>query len=330
MFLIGGTDIAARTQAMRLFDPAHPLREQGVLRLDPPVPGAPGPAGALSISREHLSLFSTGAARKPDYAVDFPARRLATALDWSDLVLQPEVLEQLNHVAAWLEHERAIMDGWGLGRVLAPGYRCLFYGPPGTGKTLSVALLGKRSGLDVYRIDLSMIVSKYIGETEKNLAGVFDQAAHKNWILFFDEADALFGARGGGGTANDRYANQEVAYLLQRIETCPSLVILATNLKGNLDDAFSRRFQSMVGFVRPDALQRERLWRGVLVPPLSCDDTVDPRALAEKYDLVGGAIVNVVRHAAISAMRRSGPNAINQSDLIAAISSELRKEGRTL
>jgi SpoVK/Ycf46/Vps4 family AAA+-type ATPase len=273
-------------------------------------------------------MLATGAAPKPDYAPDFPARRLTTRLGWDDLVLSPEVMDQVEHIAAWLAHERRILGDWGLGRSLAPGYRALFYGPPGTGKTLTAALLGQRAGLDVYRIDLSMVVSKYIGETEKNLAGVFDQAAHRNWILFFDEADALFGARSNGTSSNDRYANQEVAYLLQRIEDCPSVVILATNLKSNMDDAFLRRFQSLVGFSRPDAGQRERLWRGVLSGSVPVAPDVALDAIARDHQLVGGAIVNVVRHAAVSALRRDRP-AIGHDDLVAGIASELRKEGRT-
>jgi SpoVK/Ycf46/Vps4 family AAA+-type ATPase len=237
-------------------------------------------------------------------------------------------MDQVGHIAAWIAHEQRILDVWGLRRTLAPGYRALFYGPPGTGKTLTAALLGQQAGLDVYRIDLSMVVSKYIGETEKNLAGVFDQASHRNWILFFDEADALFGARTAATTSNDRFANQEVAYLLQRIEDCPCLVILATNLRGNIDDAFSRRFQSLVGFTRPDAAERGRLWRGVLSGDVPLADDVSVEALAS-HALVGGAIVNVVRHAAVTALRR-GRDCIGQDDLLGAISCETRKEGRTL
>ena len=284
--------------------------------------------GALEVSQDLVALLTHGQRRKPDYSTDFPARRLTTKLSWDDLVLAPEVSDQLEHIAAWLEHESTILGDWGLERSLAPGYRALFYGPPGTGKTLTASLLGKRAGLDVYRIDLSMVVSKYIGETEKNLAGIFDQAESKNWILFFDEADSLFGARTSASSSNDRHANQEVAYLLQRIEVCPSLVILATNLRSNLDDAFSRRFQSLVGFTRPNASQRLRLWQGILDGNVPLHPDVDLEGLAKDHDLVGGAIVNVVRHASISALRR-GRKAVTQDDFRAAIASEVRKEGRT-
>ena len=328
LFLIGGTNLADRARAMQLFDPDNAMRRHGLVNLGKRLAGAGLLTGALEVSQDLVALLTHGQRRKPDYSTDFPARRLTTKLSWDDLVLAPEVSDQLEHIAAWLEHESTILGDWGLERSLAPGYRALFYGPPGTGKTLTASLLGKRAGLDVYRIDLSMVVSKYIGETEKNLAGIFDQAESKNWILFFDEADSLFGARTSASSSNDRHANQEVAYLLQRIEVCPSLVILATNLRSNLDDAFSRRFQSLVGFTRPNASQRLRLWQGILDGNVPLHPDVDLEGLAKDHDLVGGAIVNVVRHASISALRR-GRKAVTQDDFRAAIASEVRKEGRT-
>jgi SpoVK/Ycf46/Vps4 family AAA+-type ATPase len=171
-----------------------------------------------------------------------------------------------------------------------------------------------------------MIVSKYIGETEKNLANVFDQARHKNWILFFDEADALFGKRTQVSSSHDRFANQEVSYLLQRVEAHPGNVILATNLKGNIDEAFARRFQSLINFPMPDAEQRQTLWRGMLRERFAPD--VDLKALAQKYELSGGAISNVVRFGAISALRQ-GRDQIQTNDLVQGVIKELRKEGRT-
>src|SRR5204863_2251929 len=133
-------------------------------------------------------------------------------------------------------------------------------GPPGTGKTLTAGLLGKEFNKDVYRVDLSQIVSKYIGETEKNLSKIFDRAEHKDWILFFDEADALFGKRTNVQSSHDKYANQEVSYLLQRVEDYAGLLILSSNFKNNLDDAFIRRFHEVVHFPLPDARQRLILW----------------------------------------------------------------------
>ena len=221
------------------------------------------------------------------------------------------------------------MRRWGLERNVKPGYRSLFYGPPGTGKTLTATLLGKEAQVDVYRIDLSKIVSKYIGETEKNMANVFDQAQHKNWILFFDEADALFGKRTEGSSSNDRHANQEVAYLLQRIEDFPGVVILASNLKDNIDDAFSRRFQSAIYFPLPDGLQRRRLWENLFPGRRHLAEDVDLDRLAEDNILAGGALLNVASHAAMRA-EREGRKTICQDDLLRGIRKEFIKEGRAI
>jgi SpoVK/Ycf46/Vps4 family AAA+-type ATPase len=220
-----------------------------------------------------------------------------------------------------------ILTDWGLSKHVGRGYKALFYGPPGTGKTLTATLLGQRTGLDVYRVDLSMVVSKYIGETEKNLGLIFDMAAERDWILFFDEADALFGTRTATSSAHDRYANQEVAYLLQRIEDCESLVILASNLRSNIDDAFFRRFQSAVGFAQPTVAERLQLWRNIL-SSLPLDGDVSAKALAREHELTGAAISNIARHAAILALRR-GAVRLGAQDIQSAITAEMRKEGRT-
>lgn len=157
----------------------------------------------------------------------------------------------------------------------------------------------EKNNMDVYRVDLSMIVSKYIGETEKNLAGLFDLAENRNWILFFDEADALFGKRSSSNSSNDRHANQEVAYLLQRIEDFPGTIILATNLKSNIDEAFLRRFQSVVYFPIPTEELRSALWQSVLPKEWLGEDAERTIATAAQIELSGGMIVNIVRQAAI-------------------------------
>ncbi|OWQ84404.1 AAA family ATPase [Roseateles aquatilis] len=326
-FLLAGDRLRDRLALLDWFDAPHPLMAGGHLRLDTPPAGEPRLCGALLLSGEALQRLCTGAADKPDYSVNFPAKRITSTLDWDDLVLAPEVLDEVNQIRAWMTDGELLMRDWGLARALKPGYRALFHGPPGTGKTLTATLIGGKER-DVYRIDLSMVVSKYIGETEKNLARVFDQAQSRRWVLFFDEADALFGKRGAAQNANDHHANQEIAYLLQRVEDFPGVVILASNLRGNLDEAFSRRFQSMIHFPMPDGDQRLRLWRGMLHERhLGADVELEP--LARRYELSGGAIANVIRHAALAA-RRQGRDAVNQSELRAGIARELRKEGRTL
>jgi SpoVK/Ycf46/Vps4 family AAA+-type ATPase len=221
------------------------------------------------------------------------------------------------------------MNEWGMSRKLKRGFRMLFYGPPGTGKTLTASLLGKQMDMEVYRVDLSQIVSKYIGETEKNMGSLFDQAENRNWILFFDEADALFGSRTATSSSNDKHANQEVAYLLQRVEDYPGVVILASNLKGNIDEAFSRRFQSMILFPMPNADERHRLWKSIFSDKVVFDGKVDLFDIAEEYELAGGAIINVVRYASLKALSRN-TNMIELNDILQGIKREFRKEGKTI
>lgn len=325
--LLAGEDLAERFALRALFDEEHVFHRESLLRLEHDAPGEPFFSGALMMSAEAVERLTTGAVRKPDFSQSFPAKRVSTALTWDDLVLAPEVLDEIDAINGWIRHGSEILAESGLGRMLKPGYRSLFFGPPGTGKTLTAMLIGQTAGADVYRIDLSMVVSKYIGETEKNLSRVFDQAQHRRWILFFDEADALFGKRTGTSSSNDRYANQEVSYLLQRVEDFPGHVILATNLKGNIDDAFARRFQSLVHFPIPDAEQRVRLWQGLLRAPVQLDADVRLERLAERHELSGGAIANAVRHAALAA-RLAGRAAIRAADLDGGVLRELRKEGR--
>ncbi len=328
-FVLVGGDSTKRFEILALFDPDHFFAQRGILYVDDPAAGEPFFSGALRISGDYLRRLTSGASHKPDFSIGFPAKRVTTKLQWEDLVLAPEVLEEIENIKTWLRHESTIMDDWGLGKSLKPGYRSLFHGPPGTGKTLTATLIGASAGLDVYRIDLSMVVSKYIGETEKNLASVFEQAQNKRWILFFDEADALFGKRTQTANAHDRYANQQVSYLLQRVEDFPGVVILATNLKANIDDAFARRFQSLVYFAMPDAEERLRLWNVALAGGSRLAEDVDLEALAESFELSGGAIINVVRYAAIRALRE-GRCLIQQQDLLTGITKELRKEGKTV
>lgn len=326
LFTVAGADTAARIAAMELFEPDHPLATLAGLTLAHAEPGQT--TNRLEMAMHRVVALCDGTPPRPDFSPNFPAKRLTTKLNWDDLVLPSAIKDQLEHILAWLASRDEILDGWGMNRHFGRGYKALFSGPPGTGKTLTATLLGQRTDLDVYRVDLSMVVSKYIGETEKNLGLIFDMAAERDWILFFDEADALFGTRTNASTSNDRYANQEVSYLLQRIEECESLVILATNLRSNIDAAFFRRFQSTVEFFRPTAPERHQLWANVLrdvPPPLA----LDIKALAQEHDLSGASITNIVRHAAISAKRRSAKTLTND-DITAAIRAEMRKEGRTL
>lgn len=247
-FILAGEDVERRKEVVRLFSRGHWLYRKNILKLEGANEGEPLLSGQLRLSEEFLCRVMLDTEYKPDYSIGFPAKLITTGLEWKEMVVDYRVENELEEINTWITSHRVIMEEWRLSRYLKAGYRALFYGPPGTGKTLAATLLGKKNGMDVYRVDLSMIVSKYIGETEKNLARVFDMAENRNWILFFDEADALFGKRTSTNTSNDRHANQEIAYLLQRIEDFPGMVILATNLKSNIDEAFSRRFQAVIYF----------------------------------------------------------------------------------
>ncbi len=299
-FLLAGEDVERKKAVIRLFQREHWFYTQNILRLAGAGEGEPFLSGQLQVSEEFLSRVLLDRAYQPDYTIGFPAKRIATALQWEEMILDSNTLDALEEINTWIAHQHTILEDWGLKRILKPGYRALFYGPPGTGKTLAATLLGKKNGMEVYRVDLSMIVSKYIGETEKNLAKVFDLAGNRNWILFFDEADALFGKRTSTNTSNDRHSNQEIAYLLQRIEDFAGTVILATNLRSNIDEAFARRFQSTIYFPMPDESLRATLWRNMLPAQWLGESADDLISLAAETELSGGSITNAVRRCAIT------------------------------
>ncbi len=326
-FLLAGDALAARMRVQAMLAADGQLARENLLHLLPVQPPQPRLAGALWLPPEALARICGDAHPEPSYGADFPARRLQTALDWQDLVLPQAVLTQLEDLRLWVTHRHTLLADWGMAARYRPGYTALFHGPSGTGKTLTAALLGKLCGAAVYRIDLSLIVSKYIGETEKNLARVFDLAETRGWILFFDEADALFGKRTKVEDAHDRYANQEVSFLLQRIEDFSGVVLLASNLKSNIDDAFLRRFASVIAFPMPRAAERMRLWAESIPKALTLADTVDLAALAEAHEVTGGVIANVVRYACLQAAAR-GTTALSGDDLEAGLKREYLKEGR--
>lgn len=326
-FVLAANDLAMHIQIIDLFNQENTLAKFNMVKLVSEHTDEPSLSGILQISKECLSYCTNGAAYKPDYSPSFPAKRLTTKLDWEDLVLHADVMQEVDEIKDWIKFGNTLLNEWGMSNKIKPGYRTLFYGPPGTGKTLTAGLIGKSAGLDVYRIDLSMVVSKFIGETEKNLASVFDQAEQKNWILFFDEADSLFGKRTQTSSSNDKYANQEVSYLLQRIEDFDGVVILSTNIKANLDDAFSRRFQSMIHFPMPGPAERKQLWRNVFSEKTKLEKKLNIDEIAEKYELAGGAIINISRYASLQALKR-GDTVIQQKDVLTGIRREFAKDGK--
>jgi hypothetical protein len=329
LFLLGGSDLGTRIYYAHHFDLNHRLFSGGWLRREQMHSLEPLASAMVIPSREFIEILTLGRPGEPEFGASFPAQKIETERDWDELILPFDTKNDIQDIIAWLQHEEQVMSEWKLGEKLNPGFRCLFHGPPGTGKTFTATLLGKATGRDVYRIDLSMVVSKYIGETEKNLKAVFDKAQSRGWILFFDEADALFGKRTEVGDSKDRYANQEVSYLLQRVENFDGIVILATNNRDNMDKAFTRRFQVVVNFPMPSATERLRLWETGLPAACTLGSSVNLLAISDRYELSGGSIMNVVRHCALRAAMR-GKAHIEENDLIDGIRREYRKAGRIL
>lgn len=329
LFLLAGEDLEQRMEARKIFSEDHLFAKKRILWLEDVPEGEPHMSGRVILSQEFVDLIITGQVARPRYSMSFPAQLLETELEWDDLVLHDDTLTQIKELEVWVKHGATLMIEWEMHRQLKPGYRAIFYGPAGTGKTLTASLLGKYTHKDVYRIDLSMLISKYIGETEKNLANLFAKAENKEWILFFDEADALFGKRTNVRDAHDKYANQEVSYLLQRVESYNGLVILATNFKSNIDDAFSRRFQSIISFPAPGAEERTRLWKNAFPARVQLAEDINLRTLAQNHELTGAEIVNIVQYACLRALDGNREQ-ILYTDVYGGIKKEFQKEGRIL
>lgn len=327
MFLLAGQNLKMRGAASELFSTGHWFFTERILYLENVKSGEPKMSGKLILDDEWVEKLTTGKISPPALSLTFPASQLQTQLDWEDLILHPRTAAQIEDLHRWIRHSETLMDQYGLGKKLKPGFRALFHGPPGTGKTLTAMLLGKTTGHDVYRIDLSLVVSKYIGETEKNLGTLFDKARSKEWILFFDEADALFGKRTNVRDAHDKYANQEVSYLLQKIEDFPGLVILASNLKTNMDEAFTRRFQSIIYFPIPSVSERLQLWKNAFPEKMKLAKDVDIQSIAQQYELTGSAIMNIVQYACLRALDTKDKTLTLQM-IREGIEAELAKEGR--
>ncbi len=328
IFVLAGHSLERRISIMGLFDPDHVFFKFHMLHLHDVETDEPFTARRLDVCEDFLNQSLYSRPLDPLFGPGFPARKLESRLTWDDLVLDPFTREQLDELIAWLSFGDTLLTDWDLGRKLMPGYRCLFHGPPGTGKSLTAALLSQISKRRVYRIDLSMVISKYIGDTEKNLEKVFTQAEERDWILFFDEADALFGKRTQVSDSHDRFANQETSYLLQRVEVFPGVVILSSNLRSNIDEAFSRRFQSIIHFPMPDKNLRKQLWAGSFSPRSTLAADIDLDEIAAKYELSGGAIMNVIRFCSLMAMKRDSIE-ISRTDLEQGIYREFSKEGRS-
>jgi AAA+ superfamily predicted ATPase len=328
-FILAGNNIEERIRIQQLFLEEHFFYRHGILWLEPVKEGEPVMSGRIVTGQDWIDKILLNRETAPRFGLDFPARKIITNMVWDDLVLNQITRSQVNEISNWLKHHHLFSEDENLKRKIKPGYRVLFYGPSGTGKTLTAALLGKQFEKDVYRIDLSQIVSKYIGETEKNLENVFKKAETKNWILFFDEADALFGKRTNVQSSHDKFANQEVSYLLQRVEDFPGLMILASNFKNNMDEAFLRRFQSLVHFPMPNPAERLLLWQKSMPAGLKTANNVNLEELSKQYEFSGASVLNAVQFAALQSYVRND-GMIYHKDLLDGIRKEYLKEDRAL
>ena len=256
------------------------------------------------------------------------SRKINPGYRWPDIVLPRARLQQLRDICNYVKHREQVLGEWGFARkrTYGNGVSALFAGPSGTGKTMAAEIIAGELALDLYKIDLSTVVSKFIGETEKNLSRIFTEAETSNSILFFDEADALFGKRSEVKDSHDRYANIEVGYLLQRIEEYDGVVILASNFKKNIDEAFVRRLQFVIEFPFPGAAERRRIWDVVWPQEAPIDAEIDFDALAERYEITGGSIRNIALASAFLAAEDG--NVVNMEHLFNATQRELQKMGK--
>lgn len=324
-YILAKEDINYRLQIQDLFSPNHWFFKENILFLGDVKEGEPLMSGRIILQPEIVHLLFFGEKLKPKFGPNFPAQEVITKMEWEDLVVNETTHDQIHQIKLWLKHQNQLRHDWGMAKQIAPGYRSLFYGSSGTGKTLTATLLGKEFGKDVYRINLSQVVSKYIGETEKNLEKIFIQAENKDWILLFDEADALFGKRTQTKSSNDKYANQEVSYLLQRVENFNGLVILTSNFKNNIDDAFLRRFNSIIHFNKPTSEERLKLWKNCMPQKTKLKDHNILEVVSKNYELNGAQIVSAMAFACLQTLDRN-TTVIDSQHILKGIELEYSKE----
>jgi len=325
-FIFYGDSFESRFLLQSFFDHDHIFISDRILELYSQKSTNSFLTNSIRLNEEYFQLFTMGTPYKPGYSSNFPASLITTPLNWDELVLNKGTMDEVLMVNTWIENKSEIDSNEILSKKINKGYKCLFFGPPGTGKTLTASLIGKKNNKLVYRIDLSEVVSKYIGETEKNLARIFDIAENKDWVLFFDEAESLFSKRTGVQDSKDKHANQQTAYLLQRIENYNGLIILATNLKPNIDLAFSRRIQSVINFPIPNASERELLWINALNHIAELPSSFI-KEISKSYELSGGVIKNVIQYAWLISKKSKLP--INEKQILAGIRRELFKDGKS-
>jgi DNA polymerase III delta prime subunit len=318
---LAAAGIAAPADALEAVAASHPI---GLERVDAAVARLASADTRGTLTAGELRAAARAVAR---HQLGSLARMVPDVRAWEDLVLPAATVRQLREIAAAIEHRQRVLHDWGFGtRAGGRGMHLLFSGASGTGKTLAASVIAGEAGYALYAVDLARVVDKYLGETEKQLDRVFAEASAAGAVLLFDEADALFGQRAEVHDARDRYANVEVAYLLQRLEAHDGVTILATNLPHHLDQAFARRLHHRVEFPMPDRALRERLWRAVMPEQAPLDRDLELGLVAERFELSGGSIRNAAMTAAYLAAHEDRPIALR--DTAHAVARELEKTGR--
>ncbi|GAB5419056.1 MAG: hypothetical protein Crog4KO_05640 [Crocinitomicaceae bacterium] len=325
--ILAGNDLEKRLEVLEVLKSDAVLFSKQVVDIDQKEPGQDMMACRLKVHANWRELFLWNRHELPRYSMEFPAEQLTTDLDWEELILEPFPMAKLEEISDWMENRDELANVVKGSGHLKPGYRCLFYGPSGTGKSLAAALLGKRFGIPVFRIDLSNLVSKYVGETSKNLKRIFDLAEDKNWILFFDEGDAIFGKRVDTSQTDNKtasYANQDIAFLLQRIERFNGLVLVATNMRKNMDAAFSRRFENIIHFNIPTPEKAMEIWGEYLPKHIQINNEAQIQRLIAENRLSLASLYNVMHRLTLMSISKK-QNEFKLADITKLMGEEKMK-----
>jgi hypothetical protein len=330
LYILAGDDNLKRFSSLCIFDTEHVFYKKSVLDWHSVKAGESVYNRMLSLSLNHRDLFINNMISKPKFTPDFPAELVETNMEWLDMVLPATTAGKLMELKDDLDLLRPMIEEWKMQLHAVDGCRVLFHGESGTGKTLAAKLIGKYLNQDVYRVDISLIASKYIGETSKRLKQLFDTAESKGWILFFDEGDALFGQRqtSAGGNGVSQYANQDTAYLLQRIENYDGVIIVASNLQANIDVAFTRRFEHIIKFEGLDAELQHQLWLRVLPESVSLASGIKLADLVKRYSLSPAAITKTAQRVCRMTYKKKS-NVIDTDDFLLCLKdAQLKTKGR--
>lgn len=320
LFIITANDPMLFLKGYELLSPDHVLQQNEVINFSETEKHEAKINAQFNLNPHWFDHFVTGKPLAHSLNHQF-GEVLTTPLSWHDLVVDPLTQAALHEITTWCQHQHTILKDWDLQQKLKPGYRALFYGPTGTGKTLSAALLGKELNKTVYRIDTTSLVSKYIGETEKNLAQLFKTASQRDWILYFDEADTLFSKPLNAQSANDHHVNAINASVLKQLSDFAGLAILATERKTNIDPRFYPLLQNSIYFPPPNAQQRLQLWQNAFNGTPQLASEINLNTIAENHELTAASILNVLRYCAITAIRKNS-NTVSLQDLMEGITRE--------